>query len=159
MHAIRRRLRACTWVALVAMAALAVGPTISRLTLPEAAAAMAMQHAALHHVPVQQGSMDGDAVAMADGAATTATHAHHHHHPPAALGNVPPAAPPGHTHSLEHCALCVVALFALAVAPPPLQVSTPAGARMAALRLRDDGSSPGRDTWSPIGSRGPPALA
>jgi hypothetical protein len=147
MHAIRRRLRACTWLALVVMGLLAVGPTVSRLTLPEVAAPLAMDHAAMHHA-----AMGGDAVAMAGGAAMPAAH-HHHLQAPASL-----PAPPAHSHSLEHCALCVVALFAFAVAPPPPTVATPAAAPLPVALPRDRGISPGRDTWSPIGSRGPPAL-
>jgi hypothetical protein len=156
MDAMRRRLRACTWLALVAMALIALGPTISRLTLPEVAAPMAMDHAAMRHAAMHD-RVDGDALALADSSATPAGH-HKHHYPPAAK-SPPPPAPPAHTHTLEHCSLCVVALFAFAVAPPPPSVVTPAVAPLPIALPRDGGISPGRDTWSPIGSRGPPALA
>src|SRR5947209_1763745 len=70
MHALRRRLRGCTWLALLATVALALGPTISRLALPEeppprAALALAapMDHAAMHHAAMDPAGM----------------HAHHHH--------------------------------------------------------------------------------
>ena len=155
MVAIRRRLHACTWLALTAMLALAIGPTISRLTLPETGGPMGMDHAAMHHAALHHAGMNGgDGVAMADAQAMPAVH-HHHSHPPAG----PASPPPGHTHSLEHCALCVVALSAFAVAPAPLPLVTPVCAPLQEPLPRDRGVAPGRDIWSPIGSRGPPALA
>lgn len=137
MHAIRRRLRASTWIALVAIAGLAVGPTISRLTLPAAEAAPAMDHAAMDHASMHHAAMH---------------HATMHEAP------LPMPTPPAHSHTLDHCALCVVALFAFAVAPPPPLVAASANAWRPVAPPRVAGISPCRATWSSIGARGPPAL-
>ena len=125
MHAIRRRLHACTWIALLAIAGLAVGPTISRLTLPAVEAPLAMHHVAMHD---------------------------------AAMHEAPSPTPPAHSHALDHCALCVLALFAFAIAPPPPLVAAPADAWRPLAPPRLAHVSPCRDTWSSIGARGPPAL-
>ena len=157
MHAIRRRMRACTWLALVAVAAVAIGPTVSRLALPELAAPAAMNHAAMHHARMQVAAVAGDVVAMDDGATKIAREAHHRHLP-AAPANASLPARPAHSHGLEHCALCVVALFAFAVAPPPPRVSMPSDGLIVVAARRGVGVAHCRDTWSPIGSRGPPTL-
>src|SRR5689334_5817056 len=115
MRSIRRRLRDCTWLALLAMLTLALGPTISRLTLPEEpphggafAVQAPMDHAAMHHE-----AMHHDAMAMA------AMHAHRHHAAPMPPSDAPLRGAPSHHHTLEHCALCAVAASAFAVAPSP----------------------------------------
>jgi len=157
MHAIRRHLRACTSIALVAIALLAVGPTISRLTLPEATTPLTADRVAMHHATMHHAPVDGAAVVMVDWIAMRAVHADHH--APEEPAGAPLPAPPAHQHTLEHCALCVVALFAFAVAPPPPSLAAPAAAPLPVASSRSAGIAPGRDTWSPTGSRGPPALA
>jgi len=140
MHAIRRRLHACTWVALLAIVGLAVGPTISRLTWHPVDAPPAMRHAAMDHAAMGHAPM------------------HHAAMLHAAMHEAPLPTSPAHSHTLDHCALCVVALFAFAVAPPPPQVAAPADAwRPFAPPCAAD-SAPCRGTWSSIGARGPPAL-
>jgi hypothetical protein len=157
MHAIRRHLRACTSIALVAIALLAVGPTISRLTLPEVTMPLAADRVAMHQAATHHAPLDGTAAVMVDGIAIAAVHAGHH--APEEPAGAPTPAPPAHQHTLEHCALCVVALFAVAVAPPPPSVVVPAAAPLSVAISRHAGIAPGRDTWSPTGSRGPPAFA
>jgi hypothetical protein len=149
MHAIRRRLRSCTWLAVVAMTLLALGPTISRLTLPEAGTPLAPAGTAPHRT-----SHRGDALAMANGAAMPAGHTHHHHVP---AGDDEPQLP-AQPHPLEHCALCVVALFAFAVALSAPTLAAPLVAAATVALPRERGTFLGRDTWSPATSRGPPAL-
>jgi hypothetical protein len=157
MRAIRRHLHACTWIALAAIAVITVGPTISRLTLPEAAAPSAADRAALHPATMHHAPVGDAAVAMGHAVAMPAAQAHHHHSE--APAGAPPPAPPAHRHTLEHCALCVVALFAFAVAPPPPSLTAPMATALRVALSRHAGIAPGRDTWSPTGSRGPPALA
>jgi len=161
MRALRRRLRGCTWLALLAMLTLAFGPTISRLTLPEDAQldhALALEapvdHAAMHHAaaatPMHAAAMDA-----------VATHAHHHHATPLADAQPPvspPAAPPHH-HTLAHCALCALAAGAYAVAPTLTLIALAAPARRSAARIPERGPAPGRTPRSPATSRGPPAFA
>ncbi len=63
--------------------------------------------------------------------------------------------PAGHSHSLDHCGMCVIAAFAFALAssPPSVAASTPihdsvVESATSAPRPRDD--------WAPASSRGPP---
>jgi len=128
MHAVRRRLRACAWLALLSISALAVGPTVSRMLLPAGASHLSAQGA----------------------------HARHRHLAmmPAAAAQTP--AVPAHEHALEHCGLCLLAAHAFTfVAEPPAPVAAVECIRPAlvatppaAPRLRCD--------WSPASSRGPP---
>ena len=130
MHAVRRRLRACAWLALLSIGAVAVGPTVSRMLLP-AGAAIHSAHAA---------------------------HARHHDVAlaPAAAPQTP--AVPAHEHALEHCGLCLVAAHAFTFVEAPaalvaaLECTRPALVALAPAtpRLRCD--------WSPASSRGPPLL-
>jgi hypothetical protein len=133
MRAVRRRLRLYAWLALLAIAALAICPTVSRVFAPDGSAA-----------PPLLG--------------TGAAHAHHHHHDGTMQAATTPVAPhvPSHQHSLEHCGFCVLAAHAFAVAPAPtaMLASSDCGRRAeigrapAVPRLRCD--------WSPASSRGPP---
>src|SRR5450432_4143258 len=66
MRAVRRRLRAFAWLGILAIIALAAGPTVSRLLLPAADAGSAHHH--------HQHS------AMASGTAPAAPHAPAHEH-------------------------------------------------------------------------------
>jgi len=152
MHALRRRLRGCTWLALLAMVALALGPTISRLALPEepsprAALALGapMDDAAMHHAAMDPAAM----------------HAHHHHAASIDASNAPASPPtrPAHHHTLEHCALCAVAATAFAVAPAPPLVIAAASVPRNVAALPERGLKPGRTPRSPASSRGPPTLA
>lgn len=134
------------------MVALALGPTVSRLTLPEQPArgdAFALE-APMDHAAMQHAALD-----------TAAMHAHHHH--PAAMvatkSPAPPSPPLRHHHTLEHCALCVVAASAFAVAPSPPVVVAPAAGQSEVAVPATRGLAPGRTPWSPATSRGPPALA
>jgi hypothetical protein len=147
MQAVRHRIRACAWLALLAIVALAVGPTVSRMRLP--ANGSGMHEAGSLHVLAT---------------ATASTHAmgsaHHHQDRTMQPGPLPaaPQAPP-HDHALEHCGLCLLAAHAFAFAhTPPALVAVRQCSRLsngqvapAAPRLRSD--------WSPASSRGPPILA
>ncbi len=151
MRAVRRRLRACAWLALLSISALAVGPTVSRLLLPAGSSfvpALDVAHAPASHV---------------HGPATVASHAmmpSHRHHAGASASTAPVEAPnpPIHEHVLEHCGLCVLAAHAFTfVQDPPelVAVSVSAFRVLAPLvpsvpRLRLN--------WSPASSRGPPVL-
>ncbi|HZW73167.1 MAG TPA: hypothetical protein VFF43_06445, partial [Caldimonas sp.] len=143
------------WLALLASASLAIGPTVSRLTLPEAGGPRSPDPVHGDHVAMHHAAMHGHALAMADATAMASAAAHHDH---LSAAQTPLQPPPAHSHTLEHCALCVVALFAFAVARPPPSVAMAATPPLpvALPRLRD--IPRGRDTWSPIGSRGPPAV-
>src|SRR5205085_1728948 len=136
---------------LLAVFTLALGPTISRLTLPEQpsrGAAFSLEarvdHAAMHHTAMDAGAM----------------HAHRHHAASSLATSAPPPArtAPSHHHTLEHCALCAVAATAFAVASsPPVVVAAFAEPRPVAVSA-DRGLAPGRTPWSPATSRGPPVL-
>jgi len=143
MRAVRRRLRACAWLALLAILALAVGPTVSRLLLPA-------------------GNVFASGTASRMGEATVprrdieSTH-HHHHDMAMAPATTPvPTQPSPHEHALEHCGLCLLAVhgFAFVHDRPALtafvESTRPALDRItpALPRLRSD--------WSPASSRGPP---
>jgi hypothetical protein len=152
MGSIRRRLRVFTWVALLAMVAIALGPTISRLTVPEEpsrgdvfALDVPVDHGAMHRAAMSTGAIDAQHRHVGVIAATAA---------PAS----PPTSPP-HCHTLERCALCAVAASAFAVAPPPPTVMAVATVRRQVAVLAERGLVPGRSPWSPATSRGPPALA
>ena len=149
MRAVRRRLRGCAWLALLAILALAVGPTVSRLLLP----------AGNVFAP---GAASQALAELTRGEATVARHdiesTHHHHHDMAmapATTPVPPHPPP-HEHALEHCGLCLLAVhgFAFVQDRPALiafiESTRPALDQIAPAlpRLRSD--------WSPASSRGPP---
>src|SRR5690242_17395520 len=152
MRSFRRRLRGCTWLAVLAMLTLALGPTISRLTLPEQPSRGSAFGLAAPHAEA----------AMHDAAmATASTHAHHHRPGPLAATEAP-ASPPGlpaHRHTLEHCALCVVAASAFAVAPAPPTVVAQGAVRHDVTAPAERGLAPGRTPWSPATSRGPPDRA
>jgi hypothetical protein len=152
MRSFRQRLRGCTWLAVLAMFTLALGPTVSRLTLPEEpsrgdafALEVPIDHAAMHHAAPS----------------TAALHAHQHR-PAAIVATKAPASPPTrpvHHHTLEHCDLCAVAASAFAVAAPPPVVIAVATVRRNGAVPAERGLAPGRTPWSPATSRGPPARA
>jgi hypothetical protein len=159
MHAVRRRLRAWAWLALLSITALAGGPTLSRLLLPAVGPTLA---AAVSHSPADPGS------AVSAPAASPAMDMAHHHHDmamaPGAMPGVPRALPtplpvPAHEHALEHCGLCLLAAGAFAfvqerrVLAAFVECARPAARCVVAAlpRLRSD--------WSPASSRGPPLLA
>jgi len=161
MHQFRRHLRTCTWLALLAMATLAFGPTVSRFTLPEAGRAATpsasqvatVDHAAMHH------AVSHHAMHLASGDAAGPRAPTHHQDPAAApQGHGLPTLPPHH-HSLEHCALCVVAAGAFAMAPPPPAVASRATAVHRVASLPRIGVAPVPAVWSPAQPRGPPAIA
>jgi hypothetical protein len=148
MRSFRRHLRACTWLAVLAMLTLALGPTISRLTLPEEpsrphafAIEVPMDHAAVHHAALAMTAMHG-----------------HHHHPAGMVPTSPPTQPVNH-HTLEHCALCAVAASVFTVAAPPPVVVAVATVRRNTAVPAARRPAPGRTLWSPTTSRGPPLLA
>lgn len=135
MDSWRRRSRSCAAVALLSVLALALGPTVSRLSLPARDALPAPAH-----------------------------HPHHAHHGHAAMAAMADARPgempaPAHQHSLDHCALCVLAAHAFTFfqeAPrlgACVEIAHPAARQVAAAlpRLRLD--------WNPASSRGPPAIS
>ena len=152
MRSFRQHLRACTWLAVLAMLTLALGPTVSRLTLPEEpsrahafALEVPMDHAAMHHAALDMAAMHG-----------------HHHHPAGMIATKGPTSPPtqpAHHHTLEHCALCAVAASAFAVAASPPVVVAVATVRRNTAVPAARRPAPGRTLWSPTTSRGPPALA
>ena len=128
----RCRLRAFAWLACVAIAGLAIGPSISRVLYAQATLA---QH----------------------GAALSGAHHHDNHHPDDAAPDSSTHAP-SHAHTLDHCGLCVVASCAIVVStlapsstPAPSSERVVADATVAVPRLRCD--------WSPASSRGPPLRA
>jgi hypothetical protein len=136
----RRQLKKFAWVALLAFVGLAVAPTISRAIHLGDGAQLLAAGGNLH--PAGMGS----------------TAAHHHHGAGHPDGSTAPPSPAGHQHSLDHCAMCLVAAcaFALGVAPPVLAVQTIGDEQVitptsAAPRFSDD--------WSPATSRGPPSSA
>ncbi|MGZ3197991.1 MAG: DUF2946 family protein [Caldimonas sp.] len=143
VRALRRRLRGFVWLCLIAMAGLAIAPTISRALLPEHPdSALPQAIAALHST--EDPSLQPHAAGH-----------HVHHHAAADSAGSPPS---HHQHSLDHCALCAIAasawtLDSVLAGPvvdsfaPDTQVPTP-------------GAPPARRlerlpaTW-----RGPPSLA
>ena len=149
MRAVRHRLRRYAWLAILAIAALAICPTISRLVLPEGFADVA--HGA-------QPSRDSASIAEPSPHGTGAAHDHYQHHDSMMLTGAMPVSShaPSHQHTLEHCGFCVLAAHAFAVAPAPAVVLTASdygsqaydGGAPAVPRLRCD--------WSPASSRGPP---
>jgi hypothetical protein len=161
VHAFRRHLHSCAALALLAMAALALGPTISRLLLPrtDAAPGGPGMPPAVARGAESPGPQHGAAHRPAD------SHAHHHHGtamlpaaPEVLASEDVPATPhpASHHHSLEHCGLCVVAACAFAVAPqPPALISIDACYRVA--RSARPSLPPLRIVWSPASPRGPPS--
>ena len=153
MRAVRRRLRAFAWLALLSISALAVGPTVSRLLLP--AGSPFFPAADIAHAPASH--VHGQATAMSHAMAP----AHRHHHAiasaSAALDEVPHA--PRHEHALEHCGLCVLAAHALAILQErPEVVDVSDGTRLVLAPL-PPGLPRLRVDWSPASSRGPPVLS
>ena len=151
MRAVRRRLRACAWLALLSIIALSAGPTVSRLLSPAVGA-------------VTLGS-SSHSLAGAVGEAMDSPHgmgpAHHHHHDTAMAPETAPVPPhaPAHQHALDHCGLCLLAAHAFTFVQerPTLtafvEFTRPAIDRIAPAvpRLRCH--------WSPASSRGPPLRA
>jgi hypothetical protein len=133
--AIRLRLKSFAWVALVAMCALAIGPSISRALAANPASAFAA-HAG--HLGMGAHSH------MAMG------HAAMHHPQPDAPGHAP--------DGLDCCDLCVVASTPLAIAVfalPSLHVVELVAAPLRAARP----SAPAqREVWSNAAPRGPPRI-
>jgi Protein of unknown function (DUF2946). len=151
MRAARRYLRAWTWLALVSIVGLAVGPTVSRLVLPSGGP---FEHwsGAYARSPFQKTSL------TTSPSGTDPSH-HHHHDIASGTGSAPAEGNlPTHDHALEHCGLCVVAAHAFTFVQqwPALvalrQQARPLNASIATRlpRLRSD--------WSPASSRGPPSL-
>jgi len=97
VHFFRTRLRACTWVALLAIFGLALAPTVSHALASSG-----------------QGGFNPWAEVCSSNGATVSVAAAH------AGGKPAPAAPAGLQH-LEHCPLCGVGGHAplLPLAPPP----------------------------------------
>lgn len=137
MDRLRRKLKEFVWVALLAFAGLAVAPTISR----------AIHLGADPEVPA---GMSGQAPM----AATGAEHAHHH----AAPATDPSPRSGGHSHSLDHCAMCIVAACAYALASiAPSAAPSPIVHKGVQLSV---GATPRlRQDWSPASPRGPPIRA
>jgi hypothetical protein len=134
----RRRLKAFASIALVAFVGLALAPTISRTLL--------LDDGALLH----GASSDQQMAAMAP------TPAHHHHGHDHHTGST--SAPPAeHRHSLDHCAMCLVAACAFAFdATPPAFAVQDVGHRHVACPV--DVVPRWSDEWSPATSRGPPFI-
>jgi hypothetical protein len=136
----RRRLKTFASIALVAFAGLAVAPTISRALL------------------LGDGALPHDTASPLQMAAIEAAPAHHHHHHGHDHGEGATPPPAEHRHSLDHCAICLVAGCAVAFNATPHafavhdvgseQVTPPASV---VPRWSDD--------WSPATSRGPPPIA
>jgi hypothetical protein len=151
MRTFRQRLHGCTWLAMLAMLTLALGPTVSRLTLPEEPS---HGEAIAFEVPIDHAAMPQAAMNR------VAMHAHQHD-PAAMVATKTPALPaqPAHHHTLEHCALCAVAASAFPVAASPPVIIAVATLRRDIAVLVERGPAPGRTPWSPATSRGPPARA
>ena len=137
MNRLRRKVKEFVWVALLAFAGLAVAPTISR----------AIHMGAELEEPAGTSS-------NAPMAAMGSEHAHHH----AVPSTEPSQHSGGHSHSLAHCAMCVVAACAYALGPTAPSVATSPVVHEdvhlsvgATPRLRQD--------WLPAGPRGPPVRA
>jgi hypothetical protein len=132
----RRRLKAFASIALLAFVGLALAPTISRALLlgdggPVHGASRPRQMAAMHPAP---------------------THHHHGHDDHGA--DTPPAE---HRHSLDHCAMCLVAACAVAfdATPPAFAVQEVDHPHVACW---GDVVPRWNDDWSPATSRGPPLI-
>ena len=137
MNRLRRNLKEFVWVALLAFAGLAVAPTISR----------AIQLGAELEEPA-------DTSGTAPMAARGSEHSHHH----AVPATDPSPRSGGHSHSIDHCAMCIVAASAYALGSTAPSVATSPvvheGVHFsvgATPRLRQD--------WSPAAPRGPPIHA
>ena len=137
MHAVRRRLRLYAWLALLSITCLAICPSVSRLLVP--APEMLQASATLLH-------------------GSDVEPAHHHHHDGSMQGGMLPASShaPLHQHSLEHCAYCVLAAHAVAVAPVPAPVLAATVCRRQAFDANAAAAPRLRCDWSPASSRGPP---
>lgn len=151
MRAVRRRLRACAWLALLSIVALAAGPTVSRLLLPVGGSLIS---GAATHSPVAHPTSEPTSSLQA-----IDSWQHHQHAAMAAAAAPAPSHSPAHGHTLEHCGLCLLAAHAFTFVQenPALtglvECTSPATDRTvpAVPRLRCD--------WSPASSRGPPPLA
>lgn len=153
MRAVRRRLRACAWLALLSISSLAIGPTVSRLLLP--AGSPFVSNADLSRRAASHAH--GEAAATSPAMAL----AHRHHQAIASASTPPTDTPrlPNHEHALEHCGLCVLAAHAFTfVQPQPGLVSASGSARLV-LALATPNVPRLRLDWSPSSSRGPPVLS
>jgi hypothetical protein len=133
----RRRLKAFASIALLAFVGLALAPTISR--------ALLLGDGAPPHGAGSEQQMAGMAPA------------HHHHGNDHHAGFTPPH-PAEHGHSLDHCAMCLVAACAVAFdATPPAFAVQDIDHRHVACP--GDVVPRWSDDWSPATSRGPPFIA
>ena len=136
-------------MALIAVLGLALGPTVSRLLLPSAAA--------LEQTSATPTSAPGQHDQPTTESGTTDSLHHHHHQLARGLGSAPPAGNrPAHDHALEHCGLCLVAAHAFTFTqelPELLVFLEPAQRVTGAIALRLPRL---RSDWSPASSRGPP---
>jgi hypothetical protein len=148
MRAVRRRLRACAWLALLSIIALAAGPTVSRMLLPAGGAIML-------------GSGSHTLVEPATADATAAGSAHHHHHGMVMGSTTAPVAPPApaHEHALEHCGLCLLAAHAFTFVQHQPALTAFAGCTRPVLTPMAPAVPRLRCDWSPASSRGPPPQA
>ncbi|CAD5371847.1 conserved exported hypothetical protein [Rubrivivax sp. A210] len=133
MNALRLRLQPFVWIALVAMLALALMPTVSR------ALASADAHC--------------DMPAMAGG--------EHGQHQAQAAAETPPSSAPTSAHHgaghLEHCPFCALSFAAVGLPPAPPAVVLPlAGAALPALFLQAPRTL---FAWRSAQPRGPPLNA
>ncbi len=134
MERLRSKLKEFVWVALLAFAGLAAAPTISR---------------AIHlgAGPEEPAGLMGQAPIAAIGV----EHAHHHASP---LTDPSPHSG-GHSHSIDHCAMCVVATCAYALASIAPEMGTSPGVQEC-MDLPVDATPRLRQDWSPASLRGPP---
>lgn len=145
MHAVRRRLRACAWLALLSIVALAAGPTVSRMLLPGSGAVLAgagsqfLVEATPEEATVSSGA---------------GRPAHHHHHA-MAMGQAP-APSPAHDHALEHCGLCLLVAHGFTFVQEPPALTGLGGCVRPALTPIQPEVPLLRCNWSPASSRGPP---
>ncbi|HEY2190453.1 MAG TPA: DUF2946 family protein [Caldimonas sp.] len=137
MDRFRRRLKALASIALVAFVGLALAPTISR--------ALLLGDSAPPHGAGSEQQMAGMAPA------------HHHHGHDHQAGFTPPP-PAEHRHSLDHCAMCLVAGCAFAFDATPQAFAVQDVGREH-VTLAASVVPRWNDDWSPATSRGPPFIA
>jgi hypothetical protein len=149
MRAVRRRLRACAWLALLSIAALAFGPTVSRILLPAGDASMSGAEAHARAQPAM-------------GAATASALVHQHQYD-MAMGRAMAAREkphvPMHEHTLEHCGLCLLAAQAFTFVHDQPALGAFVECTRAMLAPVAPAVPRPRSDWSPASSRGPPPHA
>ncbi|MEO8922882.1 MAG: DUF2946 family protein [Caldimonas sp.] len=135
MDRYRRKLKKFVWVTLWAFAGLAVAPTISRT------------------IHLGDGADQSAGASDHEQMAAMGPELEPHHHDSSSEGSA--QHPAGHSHSLDHCGMCVVAAFAFALASSPPAVAASAPVHDPVVESATAAPRP-RDDWSPASWRGPP---